>query len=396
MKLKMEQVARVSSAEIALCGVTVIAGYNGTGKSTISKSLYALTDTFSDLPGKVRAEKERSAAHTLLAWETGRGVLRNGLADYSAAAKRIVSEQLTREKLDGILREELHRFPVGEGLWEQICAVLDRTAEKYERFIVERSFRAVFRDQINTLSSEAPARFLLEDGDCCAAASFVGNELSEMTPSPYFGRPAVYIGTLNVLDVVAQDPESFTYIDRLEELLHRECREEDLTFEEYRQTKENSETVREILRRITEGRIVREGKRMRFLDDRTRTNIDFSNLASGLKTFVIIQTLIENGSLTRGSTLIIDEPEVNLHPDWQLKFAEILVLLHEKLGITMLLNTHSPYFLRAIEIYLAEYGCAQHGRYYFTEEQEDRFLCRDVTGEPEVIYRALYEPLESL
>ena len=42
MKLKLENVGKISSANIDLNGITVIAGENNTGKSTIGKMLFCV------------------------------------------------------------------------------------------------------------------------------------------------------------------------------------------------------------------------------------------------------------------------------------------------------------------------------------------------------------------
>lgn len=413
MKLTVENVARVERAEIELNGVTVIAGYNSTGKSTISKSLYAMTDAFSEMDGKVAEERARSVAASLKKLLFSPGELLSWSAWNEESAVRAIRRAVEAARRKGSLtREEVHALllEILDGQKElptcfddldgraadAVGMILARPEEAYQKFILERSIRSVFRGQINPVENHAPAIFTLENGAALMEANFVENALSSCKISPYAGQSAVYIGTLNVLDVITQDPENFTYIDRLQELLRRERREDQLTFEEYSQDRENSRIVREILAEVVEGRIVREGSRLRFYDDRLRSNIDFSNLASGLKTFVIIQTLIENGVLNEGSLLIIDEPEVNLHPEWQLKFAEVLVLLYREMGIRMLLNTHSPYFLRAVELYLAENEIAQDGKYYFMSDGDGRCVCTDVTGRTEVIYRALYNPLENL
>ena len=47
----------------------------------------------------------------------------------------------------------------------------------------------------------------------------------------------------------------------------------------------------------------------------------------------------------------LDEPEIHLHPAWQVIFAELIVLIQKEFNMHILLNTHSPYFLNAIEIY---------------------------------------------
>lgn len=79
------------------------------------------------------------------------------------------------------------------------------------------------------------------------------------------------------------------------------------------------------------------------------------NISTGLKTFIILKRLLYTGYLEENGLLILDEPEVHLHPQWQILFAEIIVLLQKEFGMHILLTTHSPYFLRAIEVYSAKY-----------------------------------------
>ena len=88
---------------------------------------------------------------------------------------------------------------------------------------------------------------------------------------------------------------------------------------------------------------------------------------SGIKQIGIIQLLLLNNKLKKGSYLIIDEPEVNLHPEWQFKFAEILVLLAKELDITIYLNSHSPMFIEAIDAFTEYYDITDDINYYLTE-----------------------------
>ena len=67
------------------------------------------------------------------------------------------------------------------------------------------------------------------------------------------------------------------------------------------------------------------------------------------------QLLLQKGRLNSNNLLIIDEPEVHLHPTWQVKFAEILVLLSKELAIPVLLTSHSPYFIEALEEFTKKY-----------------------------------------
>jgi predicted ATPase len=49
----------------------------------------------------------------------------------------------------------------------------------------------------------------------------------------------------------------------------------------------------------------------------------------------------------KGDCLIIDEPELNLHPDNQRKIARILVKIANK-GINIIISTHSDYIIREL------------------------------------------------
>lgn len=124
--------------------------------------------------------------------------------------------------------------------------------------------------------------------------------------------------------------------------------------------------------------------------------IQIKNVASGMKIFLLLYRLIENGSLKENSWILIDEPESNLHPDWHLKLAEILILLKIKMNIRIILSSHSPYFMRALEVKMADYGILDCGTFYLMEERNQGFVAKDVTAHTEEIYRQLYQPLELL
>lgn len=55
--------------------------------------------------------------------------------------------------------------------------------------------------------------------------------------------------------------------------------------------------------------------------------------------------------LKKGDLVIIDEPEMNLHPDSQLEWVKIIVLLINN-GLRFLISTHSDYIVREINKYI--------------------------------------------
>jgi predicted ATPase len=72
-------------------------------------------------------------------------------------------------------------------------------------------------------------------------------------------------------------------------------------------------------------------------------SIDLHNASSSIKQLAALVLYLRYRA-QKGDLLIIDEPEMNLHPEGQAKLLEILAALVNN-GIYVLLTTHSPYFM---------------------------------------------------
>ena len=99
----------------------------------------------------------------------------------------------------------------------------------------------------------------------------------------------------------------------------------------------------------------------------------FANLATGSKLFSILKLLIEKGALNDSTVLILDEPEAHLHPAWQNKFAEVIVMLVKELDVKVLLTSHSPNFVLAIDAYMRKYEINKKTNFYQTRFTDDGF-----------------------
>ncbi len=95
-----------------------------------------------------------------------------------------------------------------------------------------------------------------------------------------------------------------------------------------------------------------------------------TNLATGSKMFSVIKILLEKGEIDKSTMLILDEPEAHLHPEWQNKFAEIIVLLVKELKVNILLTTHSSNFVLALDAYMRKYEIEEVTNFYQTESLE--------------------------
>jgi len=127
------------------------------------------------------------------------------------------------------------------------------------------------------------------------------------------------------------------------------------------------------------------------------------SVSTGIKTFIIIKKLLLDGILEENGIIVLDEPEVHLHPEWQIKFAEIIVLLQKAYGLNVILTTHSMDFLSAIDYFSQKNGIEEVCSYYLTELKEakkpDDFpyaVMSEMTSDKEKLYASISEPFLSL
>lgn len=121
------------------------------------------------------------------------------------------------------------------------------------------------------------------------------------------------------------------------------------------------------------------------------------NTASGIKSFGIIQLLIQASILNYRSLLIIDEPENHLHPEWQVKYAEMIIEM-VKNDIPVIITSHSPYMIQALKFYSEKNNLNEKSNYYYAEikENETQANLVDVTTNLNIIFAKLAEPLRDL
>ena len=115
-------------------------------------------------------------------------------------------------------------------------------------------------------------------------------------------------------------------------------------------------------------------------------SIRLEDTATGFKSFSYIMRLIENGYIDDKTLLMIDEPEAHLHPQWIVEFAHILVLLNKELGAKVMVASHNPNMVEAIQAIAKKLGVLDKTHFYIAKEAENRFtyeyedLGQDVEG----------------
>ena len=156
--------------------------------------------------------------------------------------------------------------------------------------------------------------------------------------------------------------------------------------------KENLKDIYNVLNKVIEGDILLQYGEGELKVDQFKEPLSFENLSAGLKSFVLIKILLEKGILKEKDVLILDEPEIHLHPEWQLYYAEIIVLLQRKFDLSIVVTTHSMNFLEAIELYAKKHDLISKCKFYKTNMENGLAVFEDVTDSLDKIYRQMVTP----
>ncbi len=126
---------------------------------------------------------------------------------------------------------------------------------------------------------------------------------------------------------------------------------------------------------------------------KSSNEFEMDNVAMGIKQFAIIYALIKNGYLTKDRILIFDEPEVHLHPKWQLEMAKVIVEL-VKNGVKVVVNSHSPYMIEALKKYAEVENVYDKTNFYLAEDEYIKQLEDSNAVTLSKIFEKLSEPFD--
>lgn len=434
MYLELENIGGFKSAKVQIDGITVIAGNNNTGKSTIGKSLLLMFNSLHNLEHNIDKDKIGAIAKILaMLFRTKRNSIDTiGLAGYlyknqsefdkSERELKTLIERSVEDFYDGDYDDEINaeesssnRNPselfesMDEGDWEeattQIVKTLYRSKNSYIEGFFSHCSRSLFKGIIShNEESKKKSTIHLHVKNKDIKCKFTSNEVSEVQNAKDFYVRAIYIDNPFLLDELAPFIRNFNKSDGGKQINSYDIKSLLLSSlavakdENISLTILKEEGLQEIfsqLQSLNIGEINKKNNTVKYRYN-DKHELPISNISTGLKVFLIIKTLLLNGSLQENGTLILDEPEIHLHPEWQLIFAEIIVLLQKTFGLHIVLTTHSPYFLKAIETFAEKHEIEKKCHYYMTDCADSYCTIEDVTENTQVIYEKFYYPLTRL
>lgn len=437
MKLTIENIGNVKNAEIEINGISVIAGQNGTGKSTISRSLFSIFSANYDVIKKISNDRTKAINDFLEDYLSDIEMNRKNNSEIGIARRivpsflyteltKIISKNLlifldknysehNNESLKKSIIESINEFNKRNSkyfvlnikdldlnvLSENIKEILSQSDQSIFNQILTAHLTDEFHNQINNIYDPLTGLISLRIKDEQINVEVNKNRatadklINFKTDVVYIDDAAAIVENLFSTKFLNKFSTKFLneFLNKIDLKLDHNAH----LMEQLRDERNNTYTLRakitdrlnlvfNEINHILKTDIVNSSE-----DEEDEKKLNIINYSSGMKTFYLIKSLLENGVIRENGTLILDEPEVHLHPEWQLKFAEIIVLLQKEFGLHILINSHSPYLVEAIDIFSKKNDTNDSVKYYLANSSIE-----DVTDSIDKIYEQMYVPLNSL
>ena len=405
---KLSNYHAIERAEITLDGITVLSGENGSGKSTISRWLYylvrganeyelfvekeALNEIRSmldsirrasmmlDFENAIRPSQTRQVLNEI--WNVGIESFQdkfNAIVDSfidslfeELSSRRSINTALHR--LSSIFQFELTKDDNIDSVLDKISSQLHRD---YQKILLHNIEQKKKRD-ISSLSKVI--RNIASPGDGWPNELSLSEDRLPLINKRDFREPvmlkrAIYYGTQRTISSLEYDSE-------FDKLLRRPLAG----------VTNMLGAIRMRIQNIINGTITYEDESTLLMDEpglyyhRKTDNlrIPLKQAATGITSFAYLLQLLNNGYLQKDTLLIIDEPEAHLHPQWIVEYAKLLVLLNKKTDIKILISSHNPDMVSAIQSIAKKEGVIDTVHFYVAQKQSEdgfRYTYKDLGTE---------------
>ena len=424
MELSIRDFAKIKQADIVIDGITVIAGENNTGKSTVGKILFSLFNSLSDIEEKIFNERMREVekSNEKIMYEYFDGNIIYGGFDRLYLLSNLMIPSIRRnknnsiEKIEEDIRKKLYKYKnrivgkMDDDLLEEMTHKLGENIESFleipeENIILEvvsEYFSKVFSSQTNSLLDKekhnAPV-LTLKIKNRHNRLFFQDNRCVKMENEINIIHKAIYIDNPFIVDELSGDYDGLsTMEDELKKLILKQNQRDifDGVVESVR-AKEKLKEIYEVLKTVVDGQIIfGQGEEIYLKNDNLDKPLSVHNLSTGIKSFTILKMLLEKGCLKDKDVLILDEPEIHLHPQWQIIYAQLIVLLQKNFDLSIIVTTHSPYFVDALDLFSHKYGINKKVNYYLASNTEEGAIIERVTDNIDLIYKKMASPIQAL
>lgn len=409
----------IKSAEIALNGITVLAGENGCGKSTLSRWLYYIVNGVANYERNLIKNFITETQFIINRWEiVTRDITRANpqLNQFSFISH--AQEQLLQLVLHGgIEKDSINRTKqifqhTLEAFSEQLLLFLKTNipSVRKERVInflsikideidsetlVISQFKEVHRKliekKVNDLYTRLQDRKIedfnkivkkeYEEEDSLPSGLQLSEDGVDIFDHPHLSsiynlNQAIYIDTPMALTTGSGNvfwrelynimfaPSINEYTTETAKLIHR---------------------IKKIIGgevKLIDDDVFTDVQELRYISEDGLIDIELSKAATGFKTFTYVQRLLQSGLLNKNTLLLIDEPEAHLHPQWIVEYARLLVLINKNIGSKIMIASHNPDMVAAIRAISEKENILDSVNFYLAESNgEHKYSYKDLHGE---------------
>lgn len=379
----------VKKAEIEIDGITVLVGENGAGKSTLSRLLYDVTKVLAGYDDIIERETRSEMLSVLSLMRRSYSFLRhplyrervppvddvarvidseNNLVDVKESVISVLNDYrnaLLSFMQDTTRNAEYYRarlstlFSVEDGdkmdvkmLVNTIC---DRLINRVRLSVELAEEKKISKDRKTFFELISEQDSLVEEDIIDLKFSEDGIDLLERDHfSPMLNiHCVIYYKTYELMDYLRGNSDFHSYLGKYSNKMNDA-------------EKLISRMFRAILKGsigVSDENLFGETELQYQRNDGLR--IPLNQAATGLISFSLLARLLENGFLRKGTLLILDEPEAHLHPKWIVEYARMLVFLQSKLGLKIVLSTHNPDMVSAIDAISRKEKTEENTCFYF-------------------------------
>ena len=433
MRIELSNINRIRRASIKLNGLTIIAGENDTGKSTLSKMIFSNIKAYANVvnDGKISKAERIEPSVRQLYKRIGMPLRRNPYGAFLRtkipnSAEEFIDEiySLNNDEIGFFLKEFTSKLEGWDSIKLSTKALIEKDLQSIEICLknsdnpaallqpkVRRLIESEFFNKITSIKTEQSKFAFIDDHN----RSIMSYEITEGTVNSLhyndtfnFYNDATYVESplhFQLQDVIKRAQtyiemergrNSWSFRNLMVPMHVKDFSDKISTLAEDSDSADfPTKTVYQI-HETTKGAFIFDKNKRRIMFKNGLGEFSLNNVASGIKSFGVLEILLSNEIISPEKMLLWDEPENHLHPQWQVHFAEILVQL-TKAGIPIVVCSHSPYFIQAIRHFSSVYSIEESVDYYLSRIEDDGLCTFDeVTTDLNRIFSKLAAPMNKI
>lgn len=366
----------IKSANIRIDGITVLAGVNGSGKSTLSRWMYYLinaTHEFENYQRKYLIESLETEVNKIQ--RLFRGIPKNN--GYQTVARQLnqllMDNELDLDVLENIYysfeikaEEDLREYATNFNMPRRLAMYLigNEASEGLDSDTIIKSYLQECRttyDSGLSVYKEKIELYLKSDLERVVASEFSDGEQfppnismvegeKNLIESDHFTPPLMLSRAIYIDSPMAVSGRNYFFGKDIWGEFH-----------EYLYEENPEKKVKDIISLSAQIQSVIGGeiqlkedkfdldKELHYISKDSGIDINIEDAATGIKSFAYLSQLLKNGWLDKETLLLIDEPEAHLHPQWIVEFARLLVKIRKELGVKIVIASHNPDMVAAIQ-----------------------------------------------